>query len=167
MASKLYWIDGGWPGKLAIAARPRGGDWLEDELVEWSRAGVSTLVSLLTRDEEQSLGLHNEAALAKSQGMGFVSFPIADRQVPSSPSLLAEMLEKIGTHLSSGKDVLIHCRQGVGRSGLVAACLLITKGWNPSAAVEQVSAARGVAIPETAEQGRWIEHYAASLAGTK
>jgi len=125
------------------------------------------VVSLLTRDEEQSLDLKNEAALAKSQGIGFVSFPIADRHVPSSQAALAEMLEKIGFDLAAGKDVIIHCRQGVGRSGLVAACLLITRGWNPSAAVDLVSATRGVAIPETAEQGRWIEQYAASLAGTK
>jgi hypothetical protein len=28
MNPKLYWVDGPWPGKLAISARPRGGGWL-------------------------------------------------------------------------------------------------------------------------------------------
>ena len=32
MGTKLYWVDGPWLGKLALAARPRGGDWLCDEL---------------------------------------------------------------------------------------------------------------------------------------
>ena len=167
MWTELHWVDGPWPGKLAMAARPRGGDWLEDELSSWHRAGISTVVSLLTRDKEQSLDLRKEARVVKAQAMNFTSFPIPDREVPSSQTVLAGALEKINADLSSGKNVLIHCRQGIGRSGLVAACLLGTKGWDPSAAGEQVGAARGLAIPETAEQRRWIDQYAVSLAGAK
>ncbi len=167
MWTELHWVDGPWPGKLAMSARPRGGDWLEDELAGWHRAGVNTVVSLLTRDEEQTLDLKREAGLVKAQAMDFISFPIDDRQVPSSQAALASALEKINADLSSGKNVLIHCRQGIGRSGLVAACLLVTKGWDPSAAVEHVSAVRSLAIPETLEQRRWIDQYAASLASAK
>jgi hypothetical protein len=50
---------------------------------------------------------------------------------------------------------------------LVAACLLVTKGLDPQPAVESVSAARGVAVPETREQRQWIDHYAAISASTK
>jgi len=167
MWTELHWVDGPWPGKLAMSARPRGGDWLEDELSSWRRAGVNTVVSLLTSDEEQSLDLKKEAGLVKAQAMDFTSFPIPDRQVPSSQAALAGALDKINADLSSGKNVVIHCRQGIGRSGLVAACLLVTKGWDPSAAVEYVSAARSLPIPETAEQRRWIDQFAASLAGAK
>jgi protein-tyrosine phosphatase len=63
--------------------------------------------------------------------------------------------------LASGRNVVIHCRQGVGRTGLVAACLLVARGESPETAVEKLSAARGVSTPETAEQRRWIDHYAA------
>lgn len=59
--------------------------------------------------------------------------------------------------------VLVHCRQGIGRSGLVAARLLAKKGTSPGAAIEMVSAARGLAVPETAEQREWIDRYAATL----
>src|SRR5436309_9794359 len=38
-ACRLYWINDPWPGKLALAARPRGGDWLPDEVADWKRAG--------------------------------------------------------------------------------------------------------------------------------
>jgi len=167
MWTELHWVDGPWPGKLAMAARPRAGDWLEEELARWRRAGVDAVVSLLTPDEEQSLDLNKEAEFVKAQDMDFISFPIPDRQVPDSQAALAGTLEKINADLSSGKNVLIHCRQGIGRTGLVAACLLITKGWDRTMAVERVSAARGFPIPETAEQRRWIDHYAASLAGAK
>ena len=58
-------------------------------------------------------------------------------------------------------------RQGIGRSGLVAACLLVMKGWSPRAAVEKVTAGRGIAVPETVEQRHWLDHYAAVLSGTR
>jgi hypothetical protein len=57
-------------------------------------------------------------------------------------------------------------RGGAG-PGLVAVRLLVTKGWNPETAVQTLSAARGAAVPETAEQRRWIDRYAAILAGAK
>jgi protein-tyrosine phosphatase len=59
---------------------------------------------------------------------------------------------------------VVHCRQGIGRTGLIAACLLVAQGAAPDAAVHNLSAARGLPVPETAEQRRWIDHYAATLA---
>jgi protein-tyrosine phosphatase len=150
-----------------MAARPRGGDWLDDEMSEWRRAGIDTVVSLLTAEEEQDLDLKNEAREVKARGMKFISLPIPDRQVPRAESEVAAALEKLDADLSSRKNVVVHCRQGIGRTGLVGACLLVTKGLSPGAAVESVSAARGLQVPETDEQRRWIDHYAAVLAGTK
>jgi protein-tyrosine phosphatase len=167
MGNELHWVDGPWPGKLALAARPRGGDWLEDEIANWHRSGVDTVLSLLTSEEEQSLGLGNEARAVKEQGMDFMSLPIPDRQVPSSETEVAAALERLNARLSAGKNVLVHCRQGVGRSGLVAACLLVTRGLDPSTAVDRISTARGVKVPETAEQRHWIDHFAAISASTK
>jgi len=60
MYTELYWIEGPWPGRLAISARPRGGDWLEDEVKSWRRAGLDIIVSLLTPDEEEALDLQRE-----------------------------------------------------------------------------------------------------------
>jgi len=167
MWTKLHWVNGPWPGRLTIAARPRGGDWLQEEIASWYQAGIGAIVSLLTPEEEQDLELQNEPAEVEKHGMKFISLPIPDRQVPSSQSAVAATLEKVGAELSSGKNVVLHCRQGIGRSGLIAACLLINKGLSAGAAVDSVSAARGLPIPETEEQRRWIDHYAAALAGTK
>lgn len=75
---ELYRLDGPWRGKLAMAARPRGGDWLRDDMASWKRAGIDTVLSLLTPDEETDLGLREEAGEAKTQGMEFTSFPIPD-----------------------------------------------------------------------------------------
>jgi protein-tyrosine phosphatase len=163
MLSELYWLDERWPGKLALAARPRGGDWLQDEISNWKRAGIGSVVSLLTPEEEMDLDLRDESRESNEQDLEFISFPIPDRQVPRSEAKLAAVLDKISDALSAGKNVVVHCRQGVGRSGLVAACLLVKNGMSPGAAVEKASAARGVAIPETIEQREWIDHYAAAF----
>ncbi|HTU48544.1 MAG TPA: dual specificity protein phosphatase family protein [Bryobacteraceae bacterium] len=167
IGTKLYWVTGPWPGKLALAARPRGGEWLEDEMTSWRAAGVDAVVSLLTPEEEKDLGLSNEGAEAKANGVEFISFPILDRQVPDSSSELTRTLDKIDTELTKGKNVLVHCRQGVGRAGLVGACLLLTKGLDAETALRRLSASRGATIPETLEQRRWIDSYASALASAR
>jgi protein-tyrosine phosphatase len=167
MGTELYWVGGPWPGKLALASRPRGADWLEDEMAGWRGAGIDTVLSLLTPQEEQELDLKREADEAKARGMKFVSLPIPDRQVPNSESEVSAVLDRLDADLSAGKNVVVHCRQGIGRTGLVAACLLVTKGLTAKAAVKAISAARGNPVPETEEQRHWIDRYAAVLAGTK
>lgn len=128
-----------------MAARPRGGDWLEDDLSSWKRSGADSVLSLLTPEEEKDLDLRQEGGEAK----------------------WSDVLEKVMRTLSEGKNVVVHCQQGIGRSGLVAACVLVRKGVSPGAAVEMVSAARGVSVPETTEQRDWIDHYAVALSATK
>lgn len=136
-------------------------------MASWRRSGIDTVFSLLTAEEEQDLDLKNEGREVKAHGMDFGSLPIPDRQVPNSESELSAILEQLDADLSSGKNIVIHCRQGVGRTGLVAACLLVTKGLAPKAAVKTISAARGNTVPETDEQRHWIDHYAAVLASAK
>ena len=165
--TELHWVDGPWPGRLALAARPRGGEWLHGELESWRRADARTVLSLLTPEEERDLDLLHEERETKVSGMAFKSFPILDRQVPESKTKLARILEKLDKELASGKNVVLHCRQGIGRSGLVAACLLVTKGLETRTAIKRLSAARGTPVPETTEQRRWIDHYASTFANLK
>src|SRR6266478_3602266 len=47
MYTQPFWIEGKWPGRLAVSPRQRGGDWLEDEMKFWQRSGISLVVSLL------------------------------------------------------------------------------------------------------------------------
>ena len=117
MATELHWISGPWPGKLALAARPRGGDWLEDEIGHWHHSGVDTVLSLLSPDEEQTLGLGDEADAVRAQDMDFISLPIPDRQVPGSETELAAVLERVNGKLSAGKNVLVHAGKGLAEPG--------------------------------------------------
>jgi len=162
MGTPLHWADGPWTGRLALAARPRGGDWLEDELATWHRAGIDVIASMLTPEEEQDLDLQQEGTLARALGMRFVSLPIPDRETPPSEALASATIEDLSRMLGRGMKVMIHCRQGVGRAGMIAACLLITNGIPVKCALESLSAVRGIPIPETQEQCEWIDRFAAS-----
>lgn len=163
MRTELYWIAGPWPGRLAIMPRPRGGDWQEDEIQSWRQSGVDVVVSLLTREEQTELNLRDEESLCRANSIEFVSIPIVDRSVPSSAEAFLEQMIKLAEKLANGKNVAVHCRQGIGRAALVATCLLTLSGIKAELAIERVSAARGCSVPETPEQRRWITDFAKSL----
>jgi hypothetical protein len=135
MKPDLFWIPGSWCGKLAIASRPRGGDWLDDEASAWRQAGVDIVVSLLEREEEAQLDLVEERQAAEGQAISFVSFPIPDRGVPASFETTIAMLGRIVSQLEAGKNVAVHCRQGVGRSGLIAVGVLMTSDLSAEKAI--------------------------------
>lgn len=163
MLSKLYAVTGSWRGKLFLSSRPRGGDWLEDEVSAWRRYGIDTVVSLLTDEEEQELDLAHEASEARKHNVAFISYPVPDRGVPSNISTLSDLLETIHRDLQHGRNVLVHCRQGIGRTGLIAASLLVRDGMEPASAIQKVSEVRGLRIPETPEQESCIYEAAANV----
>jgi protein-tyrosine phosphatase len=121
------------------------------------------VISLLEKDEACELGLDDEGDVARSHSIGFASFPIPDRGVPRSTSEAVLLLRRIGAALDEGKNVAVYCRQGVGRSGLIAAGVLVASGASVERAVDAVSAARGEAVPETREQLHWLQHLPSEL----
>ena len=157
MNPDLFWIAGPWRGRLAISTRPRGGDWLEDEVRGWRRAGIDLVVSLLESAEASQLELLDESKAADANGVSFISFPIPDRGVPASVSASLSLMATVSSALGEGRNVAVHCRQGIGRSGLIAAGILINAGVHPEQAIKIVSDARGLAIPETTEQRLWVQ----------
>jgi protein-tyrosine phosphatase len=163
MRTDLYWVPGPWPGRLAVMPRPRGGDWLEDEVRSWKRSGIDVVLSLLTPDEVTELGLAGEEELCRANGIELLSLPVPDRGVPPSQEAASAVVAKLAERLADGKGVAVHCRQGIGRAGLIAAGLLVAAGTGPEAALQRVSTARGCAVPETPEQRRWVSEFAESL----
>jgi len=163
MHSDIYWIDASLTGRLAIMARPRAGDWLVDEIDNWRNAGIDCVVSLLEPSEVHELGLAEEAGLCRGKQMAFISFPIPDRQVPSSINETLILAGALHDLIASGKAVAVHCRAGIGRSGLIAACVLSRFDVEALRAFSLISAARGVAVPDTAKQRDWVQKFAGGL----
>ncbi|MGH9735719.1 MAG: dual specificity protein phosphatase family protein [Candidatus Acidiferrales bacterium] len=152
----LYSIDAG-DARLAIVGRPRGHDWLEDDIKSLVKVGVDVLVSALTPAESEELGLSAEASVCRSCGIEFVSFPIEDRAVPASADDFGKLISRLNAILATGRRIAIHCRAGIGRSSLIAAALLIENGSSVEVAFVAIETARGVPVPDTPQQRRWTE----------
>jgi protein-tyrosine phosphatase len=164
MTAQIYWIDRSPGRRLAILARPRGGDWLAEEIASWRSQGIDVVVSLLDPTETEELGLDQEAELSAESGLEFVTIPVADRGVPVSSDQFAKLVARLSESLSGGKAVGVHCRAGIGRSSILVATLLVASGMNPDEALNLIQSARGCAVPDTPEQRKWIERFAERLA---
>lgn len=155
--NKLKWISG-IEHKLAIMPRPSG----VEELSQWREEGVDVVVSLLTFSEEVLLGLDEEVDMCRELNIEFLSLPIPDRGVSESMQGVSRLVELLCRQLGAGKAVVIHCRMGIGRSGMIAACVLVRLGLSTSEAFTLISAARGVQVPDIDDQRVWVEQFAAS-----
>lgn len=153
MKADVYWV---LPDKLAVLGRPRGGEWLDDEVRSLAAQGVKALLTLLTPEEEVELGLGDEIVLAEKHGLTFLRYPIPDRGVPRSPELFAETMRELA---DSGRAVGVHCRSGIGRSTLAAAAIMARLGHDVADALSRIAESRGVPVPDTDEQRRWLEDH--------
>jgi protein-tyrosine phosphatase len=155
----IFWI--GETG-LAIVMRPRGEDWLKDELSRLKQVGINTLVSTLEIWEARDLGLAEEASISEELGLHFLSYQIKDRTTPSHRERFAEFVRNLAKRLQAGERIGVHCRGCIGRSTVVTACTLMKLGWSPKQALEAIELARGCSVPDTEEQREWILEFGAS-----
>lgn len=143
-------------GFLAVMSKPISGEWIEDEFLNISREGIHQIISLLEHHEAYEVGLQNEKNLTEKNGMEFVSFPIPDRGLPGSVLDFNTLTKKLYHEIAGGKNTVIHCRAGIGRTGVVAAGVLIHCGFEPDEAFSHISNKRGVRVPDTREQRDWL-----------
>lgn len=156
MKSDIYIVKTIGSGFLAVMAKPVSGEWIEDEFSGIAKKGVRQMVSLLEDHEAYGLGLQNENKLAEQNHMAFVSFPIQDRGIPNSISEFSNITKKLCQEIAEGRNTVVHCRAGIGRTGIVAAGILLHCGFKPDEAFGLISAKRGIQVPDTDEQRNWI-----------
>lgn len=159
MGAEIYWVRCDTPGRLAIMPRPRGGEWLEDDLQSLRSEGVDVVVSLLQPEEVAELDLIREEALCRAVGMEYLSHPVRDHDVPSAPDPADLLVRELGQRLRRRRNVAIHCRAGIGRSATLAACALAQCGLPLHEALLRLAEARGFAVPETPEQLQYVEDF--------
>jgi protein-tyrosine phosphatase len=153
MVVRPYWVT----KQLAIVPRPRGGEWLDDEMKALRKAGIDIVVSMLERPEAAELGLDQEGPAAERIGMQFINFAITDRSVPSSVQRFESFLSAMELQLEEGKRIGIHCRACIGRASVATGSLLIRSGIEAQTAWKKIEAARGCPVPDTQEQREWVD----------
>src|SRR5947207_351103 len=111
MATKIFKIPLAGPGALAITTRPRGEDWLPDDVAALKGEGIDILVSLLGLDEAFALGLADEALACDAVGLEFVSLPVPDFGTPDDSDAFILKTMSLVRSLQQDKSVAVHCRQ--------------------------------------------------------
>jgi protein-tyrosine phosphatase len=122
---------------------------------EW---GAAAVVTLIEDHEFELLGVERLSAAVRDAGMEWHHLPIRDVDVPDShfEADWARSGVRLGDRLRNGERVLVHCRGGLGRTGMVAARLLVeVAGVTPRQALDDVREARHGAV-ETPEQEAWV-----------
>ncbi len=142
------------PGRLAGCAQPGRFSDLRSDLAGLSRMGIGAVVSLT----EQPL----DGAALSDFGFRALHLPVPDFTAPTRGQM-REFVEFVDLCLGEGVAVVVHCGAGVGRTGTMLACYLVSRGESPAQAIGRVREARPGSI-ETPEQERSIAEYHKSVA---
>lgn len=118
---------------------------------------ASTIVTLIEAHEFELLGVPDYGSQVESQ-FRWHWLPIPDGGVPDSAfeeQWAAVAGPELRGRLAAGERILVHCRAGLGRTGLVAARLLVEFGMRPPQALNAVRAARRHTV-ETPAQEQYV-----------
>ena len=165
------------PGRLGMTFAPgmktsaRRGRWerdLETDLrVLREEYGADVLVSVIEEHEYGGYGIPELFERDLVGGIEVLRFAIEDLNVPNEAEAeeYEELIRGIVERMRDGKNVIVHCRGGLGRTGTVAACVLVALG-NHSAdeAIDAVRAARRGTV-QTEEQEEFVRRFEETLRG--
>lgn len=165
---QMDWLDlseYGLSEKLGISGLPgcRFDDtWrsVENDVKDLCTQGVEEVFVLCTRGELYKFRVPRLMQEYTSAGLAVHHYPFPDGLVPNPGSCL-KMLDEIRVNLTAGRGTLVHCFGGVGRSALVAACLLLTVDdymeWKD--AITRIREVKGSRAIQTVKQYNFVSDF--------
>ncbi|MGE0715899.1 MAG: protein-tyrosine phosphatase family protein [Alphaproteobacteria bacterium] len=144
------------PGVIGLASVPGRAD-LAADIAAIRAWGAVAVVTLQPQDELEWLGIGRLGAAVVAAGLEWHHLPILDLRAPdlAFEAAWAEVAPILLGRLEAGDRILVHCRGGFGRTGTVAARLLVARGLAPQAAISLVRHTRPGSI-ETDDQERHV-----------
>jgi len=146
------------PGKVQV--RALSGAWMRSLSTDLGAVrdwGATALLNLLTWQEMLALEVGNLPQAVHAAGLAYHHLQIKDGEIPDEAGERA--WEQIGRELrgriKAGQKILIHCKGGLGRTGIMAARLLVEFGTAPSEALRSIRHARPGAI-ESSRQEEYV-----------
>jgi ADP-ribosyl-[dinitrogen reductase] hydrolase len=138
----------------------KGGAWVRDLALDVAAIhgwGAELVITLLESQEIDLLEVQHLPQEVEARGMRWLHLPIPDGSIPDEAfeARWREHERQFDATLKRGGRVLVHCRGGLGRSGMVAARLLVESGMTPEKAILAVRQVRPRAI-ETPEQEAYV-----------
>ena len=152
-----YWVI---PGRLLAGEYPGDPDPAQARLrlAHLGDAGIDSFVDLTEEDE---LAPYRPWLPKQAE---YLRFPIVDTGVPNNVSDTRAVLAAIHGALARGKGVYVHCRAGIGRTGLIIGCFLAGEESSGRAALKTLNrlwrqserSAAWPEVPQTSEQAAYI-----------
>lgn len=147
------------PGKRNVGMRAI---WKRDLEMDLTRIRdhyrADLLTTLLEEPEMSYLKIPHLRAIAQEMGIQSVWFPIQDFGTPSSITGLAELVHTLLAAVEQGQIVVVHCRAGLGRTGLVTASCLVRMGYSTEEAFAHVRSVRPGSV-ETPAQEAFVQAF--------
>ncbi|GEM_PF-197773 len=165
MSVRLPWPNSYWvlPGRLLAGEYPGAPDAAasRERLERLLALGVDEIVDLTAPDE---LAPYDDLLPAN---LVHHRFPIRDHGTPADPAHMADILETVESALRARRRVYLHCRAGIGRTGMVAGCLLVERGATGEQALEALNRAwqqcaraqTWPSVPETEAQIEYVRSW--------
>ncbi|XP_075471246.1 cyclin-dependent kinase inhibitor 3 isoform X2 [Ascaphus truei] len=137
---------------------------LQENLEEIKTQGVQDIFVLCTLGE---LSLYRVPTLLqeyRKQDFIVHHYPFPDGDVPQFDNCTA-ILEELKACVENNRKTLIHCYGGLGRSCLIAACLLlqVSESVTPQQAISHVRALRGAGAIQTIKQYNYLNEFREKL----
>jgi ADP-ribosylglycohydrolase len=155
-----YWV---LPGRLLAGEYPGGAtpELTRERLSQLLDAGIDCFLDL-TRPQELT---PYEASLPTD--VDYLRCPLLDHGIPANPGEMTQIMQCLRGALREGRVVYLHCRAGIGRTGMVAGCLLTERGLSGEEALVELnrlwqqSARSGhwPTVPETPEQIEYVRRW--------
>jgi len=131
---------------------------LDADLATLRGLGVRWLLLLVEDAELERWGNPEIVERAGSAGVVIHRRPLPDGTAPRRAGEMDELIGLLTAARADG-DVAVACMGGVGRTGTVAACALVSAGWHARAAISRVREMRHPTAVETDEQESFVEAY--------
>ena len=125
-----------------------GGCFPMEQAAELAAAhGIGAVVDLRAEDCD-------DEAVLREAGIEFLHLPTPDLE-PARHEHLEAGVAFVREHVGRGDKVLIHCQHGIGRSALLALCVLVDEGWAPLEALSHAKSRREIVSPSRAQYEGW------------
>lgn len=125
---------------------------LAEDLSRLAKMGANGLLSLVEAKELPD----GFAAATRTAGLEWIHLPIPDYGVPDAGFMADWRRLDLARRLREGQSWAIHCRAGLGRTGTIAALLLVENGASAADAIASIRREHDAAAVETEGQADFL-----------